>query len=68
LSTLSISRQQVLEVLARTISQVKSKRMQTVKEEVKVSSSFADDIIRYLSDPKKPTGESPTAEKTLSAK
>jgi hypothetical protein len=42
--------------------------MQTVKEEVKVSSSFADDIIRYLSDPKKPTGESPTAEKTLSAK
>jgi retron-type reverse transcriptase len=47
----------VLEVLARAIRQQKEiKGTQIGKEEVKIS-LFADDIIVYLSDPKKSTRE-----------
>jgi hypothetical protein len=47
----------VFEVLARAIRQQKEiKRIQIGKEKVKIS-LFADDIIVYISDPKKPTRE-----------
>jgi hypothetical protein len=47
----------VLEVLARTIRQLKEIRgIQIDKEEVKVS-LFADDMIVYISDPKNSTRE-----------
>jgi hypothetical protein len=47
----------VLEILARAIRQQKEiKRIQVVKEEIKIS-LFSDDMIVYLSDPKSSTRE-----------
>ena len=55
----------VLEALARAIRQHKKvKGIQIGKEEVKLS-LFADDMIVYLSDPKKLHQRTPTADKQL---
>jgi hypothetical protein len=46
----------VLEVLTTTITQQKEiKGIQISKEEIKVSSLFAEDILVYISDPKNST-------------
>jgi hypothetical protein len=54
-----------LEVLARAIQQQKDiKGIQTGKEEVKIS-LFADDMIVYISDPKKFHHRTPKPDKQL---